>query len=283
MTIVSFEFFPPKTEAMEEKLWHAIGDLAPLGPKFVSVTYGAGGSTRERTHRTVARILTETDLRPAAHITCVEATKADVNQVLQTYWDEGVRHIVALRGDPTTGVGTKFVAHEDGYQNATEVVAAAKRIGDFQISVSFYPEKHPESPSLEHDIDVLKQKIDEGATSAISQFFCEADAYLRFRDKAQKAGINIPLIPGIMPVGSVAGFLRMAKACNTDVPQWFLEAFNGLDDKPEVRDLVAASIASDLCKSLQSEGVEHFHFYTLNKSALSLATCRRLGIGAGGK
>lgn len=282
MTRVSFEFFPPKTEAMEEKLWHAISELAPLKPEFVSVTYGAGGSTRERTHRTVSRILNETALKPAAHLTCVDASKAQVDEVIQAYWDEGVRHIVALRGDPSTGVGTEFTAQIDGYKNATEVVSAAKRVGDFHVSVSFYPEKHPESPSFEHDIDVLKAKIDHGAGSAISQFFCEAETYLRFRDKASKAGVNIPLIPGIMPVGSVAGYLKMAKACNTDVPQWFVEAFSGLDEKPEIRDLVAASVASDLCKALQSEGVDHFHFYTLNKSALSLATCRRLGISAKG-
>lgn len=283
MTKISFEFFPPKSEAMELKLWDAISDLAPLRPEFVSVTYGAGGTTRERTHKTVSRILHETDLKPAAHITCVDASKAEVDEVLQSYWDSGVRDIVALRGDPTTGVGTAFTAHKNGYQNATEVVEAAKRIGDFAISVSFYPEKHPESPSLEHDIDVLKKKIDKGATSAISQFFCEAETYLRFRDSAVKAGINIPLLPGIMPVGSVAGFTRMASACNTAIPQWFFEAFSGLDEKPEIRDLVAASVASDICKALQSEGVEHFHFYTLNKSALTLATCRRLGIAAKGQ
>lgn len=279
---ISFEFFPPKTESMEQKLWASIEALAPIEPTFVSVTYGAGGSTRERTHNTVKRILNETKLLPSAHITCVDASKEQVDEVLREYWASGVRNIVALRGDPPAGVGAKFVANADGYKNATEVVEAAKRIGDFGISVSFYPEKHPESPSLEHDIDVLKQKIDKGATSAISQFFVDADKYLRFRDKAVKAGINIPLLPGIMPVGSVAGYIRMAEACNTEVPQWFRETFEGLDENTEVRDLVAASVASDLCKKLQAEGVNDFHFYTLNKAALTLATCRRLGVVAKG-
>lgn len=279
--IISFEFFPPKTEQMEEKLWDSISLLAPLNPDFVSVTYGAGGSTRERTHRTVKRILSETNLRPVAHLTCVDASKSEVDEVLREYWESGVKGIVALRGDPPTGVGTKFIANDDGYTNATEVVEAAKKVGDFDVSVSFYPEKHPESPSIEHDIDVLKAKIDAGANRAISQFFCEADKYLRFRDKAVKAGVNIPLLPGIMPVGSVKGYIRMAQGCNTEVPNWFIDAFEGLDDNPEVRDLVAASVASDLCTNLRKEGVNHFHFYTLNKAGLSLATCRRLGVKAG--
>lgn len=276
--LISFEFFPPKSEIMEEKLWEAIRALEGLNPQFVSVTYGAGGSTRERTHKTVSRILNETKLIPAAHLTCVDASRDEVDEVLREYWQSGVRSIVALRGDPTTGVGTKFVAHKNGYKNATEVVQAAKKIGDFDISVSFYPEKHPESPSLEHDLEVLKAKIDQGANRAISQFFVDPDKYLRFRDLAVKAGINIPLLPGIMPVGSVKGFLRMAAACNTDVPHWFVEAFDGLDASPEIRDLVAASVASDLCTKLQAEGVDHFHFYTLNKAALTLATCRRIGL-----
>ncbi|GIU66016.1 methylenetetrahydrofolate reductase [NAD(P)H] [Candidatus Phycosocius spiralis] len=275
---ISFEFFPPKTEAMEVKLWDAISKLAPLAPDFVSVTYGAGGSTRERTHRTVKRVLEETSLQPAAHLTCVAASKAEVDAVLQAYWDAGVRHIVALRGDPPEGVGTTFKAHPDGYRNATEVTAAAKRIGDFEVSVSFYPEKHPESPSLSHDIDVLKAKIDAGATRGISQFFCEGEPYLRFRDAATKAGITIPLLPGIMAVGNVSGYLRMAGATGTSVPDWFAQAFEGLDQTPDVRDMVAASVAADLCLKLQNEGVDRFHFYTLNRAELALATCRRLGI-----
>ncbi|GBF57099.1 5,10-methylenetetrahydrofolate reductase [Candidatus Phycosocius bacilliformis] len=276
--IISFEFFPPKSEAMEARLWDAVSRLSPLQPDFVSVTYGAGGSTRERTHRTVKRIIDETNLKPAAHLTCVAASRSEVDEVLQSYWDAGVRHIVALRGDPPTGVGTEFVAHPDGYINATEVTAAARRIGDFDVSVSFYPEKHPESPSLAHDIDVLKAKIDAGATRAISQFFCEPGVYLRFRDAAAKAGVTIPLLPGIMAVGNVAGYMRMAHSTGTSVPAWFAEAFDGLDQNPEVRDMVAASVAADLCLKLQAEGVDRFHFYTLNRAELALATCRRLGL-----
>jgi methylenetetrahydrofolate reductase (NADPH) len=275
---ISFEFFPPKTEAMEAKLWDAIGKLAPLEPTFVSVTYGAGGSTRERTHNTVRRVLAETSLKPAAHLTCVGASRDQVDEVLAEYWAAGVRHIVALRGDPPTGVGTAFEPHPDGYVNATDVTAAARRVGDFEVSVSFYPETHPESPSLAHDIDVLKAKIDAGASRAISQFFCEAGAYLRFRDAAAAAGITIPLLPGIMPVGNVAGFLKMARATGTAVPAWMEAQLDGLDGDPQQRDLVAASLAADLVLQLQREGVELFHFYTLNRAELALATCRRLGV-----
>jgi methylenetetrahydrofolate reductase (NADPH) len=275
---ISFEFFPPKSEAMEARLWDAVGQLEPLNPDFISVTYGAGGSTRERTHRTVSRIIQETKMKPAAHLTCVAASRAQVDEVLAQYWEAGVRHIVALRGDPPTGVGTKFEAHEDGYRNATEVTAAARRVGDFDVSVSFYPEKHPESPSLAFDIDVLKAKVDAGATRGISQFFCDPETYLRFRDAATKAGITIPLLPGIMAVGNVAGYTKMATATGTSIPDWFAKSFDGLDATPEVRDLVAASVAADLCVNLQKEGVKHFHFYTLNKAALALATCRRLGL-----
>ena len=275
---ISFEFFPPKSEVMEAKLWDAVSRLAPLAPDFVSVTYGAGGSTRERTHRTVKRILDETSLQPAAHLTCVAASKAEVDEVLREYWAAGVRHIVALRGDPPSGVGTTFEPHPDGYVNATEVTAAASRIADFDVSVSFYPEKHPESPSLQHDIEVLKAKVDAGATRGISQFFCDADVYLRFRDAAAKAGVTIPLLPGIMPVANVAGYTRMATSTGTSIPAWFSDAFDGLDQSPEVRDMVAASLAADLCLKLQAEGVDRFHFYTLNRAELALATCRRLGL-----
>lgn len=275
---ISFEFFPPKTEAMEARLWDAIRQLEPINPDFISVTYGAGGSTRERTHRTVKRVLSETSMKPAAHLTCVAASRSEVDDVLTQYWEAGVRHIVALRGDPPAGVGTAFEAHPDGYKNATDVTAAARRIGDFEVSVSFYPEKHPESPSLQHDIDVLKAKVDAGATRAISQFFCEAEAYLRFRDAATKAGINIPLLPGIMAVGNVAGYTKMSNSTGTSIPDWFAKAFEGLDANPEVRDMVAASVAADLCLNLQREGADRFHFYTLNRAALTLATCRRLGL-----
>lgn len=275
---ISLEFFPPKTEAMEARLWEAIRKLEPLNPDFISVTYGAGGSTRERTHRTLRRVLEETNMKPAAHLTCVAASRGEVDEVLAQYWASGVRHIVALRGDPPAGVGTKFEAHPDGYINATDVTAAARRIGDFEVSVSFYPETHPESPSLQFDIDVLKAKIDAGATRAISQFFCEAEAYLRFRDAATKAGITIPLLPGIMAVGNVAGYTRMANSTGTSIPDWFARAFDGLDATPGVRDMVAAGVAADLCLNLKNEGVDLFHFYTLNRAELTLATCRRLGI-----
>jgi methylenetetrahydrofolate reductase (NADPH) len=275
---VSLEFFPPKSEAMEARLWEAIRKLEPLNPDFISVTYGAGGSTRERTHRTVKRVLDETNMKPAAHLTCVAASRNEVDEVLAQYWASGVRHIVALRGDPPAGVGATFEAHPDGYVNATDVTAAARRVGDFEVSVSFYPETHPESPNLQHDIDVLKAKIDAGATRAISQFFCEADAYLRFRDAATKAGIKIPLLPGIMAVGNVAGYTKMANSTGTSIPEWFAKAFDGLDTTPEVRDMVAAGVAADLCLNLQKEGVDRFHFYTLNRAELTLATCRRLGI-----
>jgi methylenetetrahydrofolate reductase (NADPH) len=264
--------------SFELRLWDAVGKLAPLAPEFISVTYGAGGSTRERTHKTVKRILDETSLKPAAHLTCVAASKDEVDAVLRDYWDAGVRHIVALRGDPPAGVGHRFEPHPDGYGNATEVTAAARKIADFEVSVSFYPEVHPESPSLAHDLDVLKAKIDAGATRAISQFFCDPEVYLRFRDAATKAGISIPLLPGIMAVGNVAGFTRMANSTGTSLPDWFVKAFDGLDATPEVRDMVAASVAADLCLKLQQEGVARFHFYTLNRAELTLATCRRLGL-----
>ncbi len=275
---ISLEFFPPKSEAMEARLWEAIRKLEPLNPDFISVTYGAGGSTRERTHRTVKRVLDETNMQPAAHLTCVAASRDEVDEVLAQYWASGVRHIVALRGDPPAGVGTTFEAHPDGYVNATDVTAAARRIGDFEVSVSFYPETHPESPNLQHDLDVLKAKVDAGATRAISQFFCEGEAYLWFRDAAVKAGIDIPLLPGIMAVGNVAGYTKMANSTGTSIPNWFAKAFEGLDETPEVRDMVAAGVAADLCLNLQKEGVDRFHFYTLNRAELTLATCRRLGI-----
>lgn len=274
---LSLEFFPPNSDAMENKLWQNLKALEVLKPRFVSVTYGAGGSTRERTHNTVERILKETTLIPAAHITCVDASKAQVDEVLQEYWNIGVRNLVALRGDPRTGVGTEFIANEDGYKNATEVVEAARKIGDFQVSVSFYPEKHPESSSLEHEFKVLKEKIAKGATQAIGQFFVEPEVYLRFRDTAVKEGINIPLLPGIMPVGSVSGYMRMAKACNTNIPEWFAKRFEGLDDKPEEREKAATETLVNLVTKLQKEGVDDFHFYTLNRAKLTLEAAKALG------
>ncbi|WP_291839518.1 methylenetetrahydrofolate reductase [NAD(P)H] [Brevundimonas sp.] len=277
---VSFEFFPPKSDQAEESLWKAIQRLAPLNPAFVSVTYGAGGSTRERTHRTVERILTETDLRPAAHLTCVDAGRDEVDAVIEGYKAAGVRHIVALRGDPPggSGIGGIYQPRADGYANATELTRAISRIGGFDITVGAYPERHPESPSIEHDIEVLKAKVDAGATRAVSQFFFDMDAFLRFRDRVRAAGVTIPLIPGIMPVSNFAGLQRMCGSCGTSIPDWLAAHFDGLDGDPETRKLIAASIAAETCARLQEEGFQDFHFYTLNRADLVYAICRVLGV-----
>ncbi|WP_420479400.1 methylenetetrahydrofolate reductase [NAD(P)H] [Brevundimonas sp. FT23028] len=277
---VSFEFFPPKSDEAEASLWKAIQRLAPLNPAFVSVTYGAGGSTRERTHRTVERILGETDLQPAAHLTCVDAGRDEVDAVIAGYKASGVKHIVALRGDPPggSGIGGVYQPRADGYANATELTAAINRIGGFDITVGAYPEKHPESPSIDHDIDVLKAKVDAGATRAISQFFFDMDAFLRFRDRVRAAGVTIPLIPGIMPVSNFAGLQRMCGACGTAIPDWLKAHFDGLDGDPETRKLLAASVAAETCARLQEEGFQDFHFYTLNRADLVYAICRVLGV-----
>ena len=274
---VSFEFFPPKTEEMEQTLWSSIRRLAPLAPAFVSVTYGAGGSTRERTHRTVKRMLDETTLKPAAHLTCVEASRDEVDEVIRGYWDAGVRHIVALRGDPPTGFGD-YTPRPDGYANATELTAAIKRIADFEVSVGVYPECHPQSSGLDFDLDVLRQKVDAGATRGISQFFFEPETYLRYRDAVFDAGIEIELTPGIMPVTNFKGLRRMAGACGAQVPAWLEDLFAGLDDDAETRKLLASAVAVELCLELEREGVENFHFYTLNRADLVYAICRILGL-----
>jgi methylenetetrahydrofolate reductase (NADPH) len=278
---VSFEFFPPKTPQMEESLWAAITRLAPLDPAFVSVTYGAGGSTRERTHRTVKRILEETSLKPAAHLTCVGASRKEVDEVIREYWETGVRHIVSLRGDPPPGeggIGGVYVPRTDGYANATELTKAVRGIAPFEVLVGVYPEKHPESPSLEHDIDVLKQKVDAGATLGISQFFFDLDAFLRFVDKVRAAGITIPIVPGIMPVTNFVGLKKMATACQTAIPSWLGNLFDGLEDDAETRRLIACSVAAEMCAKLQEQGFEDFHFYTLNRADLVYAICRVLGV-----
>ncbi len=277
---VSFEFFPPKTDEAEANLWKAVRRLEPLNPAFVSVTYGAGGSTRERTHRTVRRMLAETTLKPAAHLTCVEASRDEVDQVIHDYKAIGVDHIVALRGDPPNGagIGGVYRPRPDGYANATELAQAIQRIGGFQTSVGVYPEQHPESPSIDHDIDVLKAKVDAGATRALSQFFFDIDAFLRFRDRIRAAGVTIPLIPGIMPVSNFAGLQRMSASCGASVPAWLAAHFDGLDDDPETRKLLAASIAAETCARLQEEGFSDFHFYTLNRADLVYAICRVLGV-----
>jgi methylenetetrahydrofolate reductase (NADPH) len=275
---LSFEFFPPKTDAMEQTLWESIRRLEPLAPQFVSVTYGAGGATRDRTHRTVKRILEETTLKPAAHLTCVGASREEVDQVIRDYWDAGVRHVVALRGDPPGGVGGAYVPREDGYKNATELTAAIRAIAPFEVLVGVYPEKHPESPSLEHDIDVLKAKVDAGATLAISQFFFDIDAFLRFNDKVLDAGIAIPIVPAIMPVTNFNGLVKMSGACKTAVPSWLANLFEGLDEDPDTRRLIACSVAAEMCAKLEEQGFSDFHFYTLNRADLVYAICRVLGV-----
>lgn len=277
---VSFEFFPPKTPAMEATLWRSIERLTCVGPRFVSVTYGAGGSTRERTHATVKRVLEETPLTPAAHLTCVDATREEVNQVARRYHDAGVRHIVALRGDPPEGHG-RFSPHPEGYRNAAELVAGLKRIADFDVSVGAYPEVHPDARSAEADLDNLKRKLDAGASRAITQFFFDCDVYFRFLDRARAAGISAPIIPGILPVTNFAAVQRFAATCGTTIPTWMAELFDGLDDSAEVRQLVAASVAAEQCLTLREQGVTEFHFYTLNRAELTLAICHRLGLKGG--
>lgn len=275
---VSFEFFPPKTEALETQLWEAIRKLERLAPSFVSVTYGAGGSTRDRTHRTVSRIVQETSLKPAAHLTCVAATKDEINMVLDAYWGAGIAHLVALRGDPPGGVGAAFEAHPQGFANAAELVEHARKRHGFEISVAVHPEKHPDSPSWEAELANFKRKLDAGATRGISQFFFDADVFLRFRDRLAAAGIRAPVVPGIMPVTNYKGVVKMAQGCGASVPPWLTTIFDGLDDDPETRRLVAAATTAELCARLAAEGVEDFHFYTLNRADLTLAICRIVGV-----
>jgi methylenetetrahydrofolate reductase (NADPH) len=274
---VSFEFFPPKTEKMEETLWESIKTLEPLQPRFVSVTYGAGGSTRERTHSTVERIARETSLTPAAHLTCVSATRDEVNEVARSYWAAGVRHIVALRGDPPE-LGARYQEHPGGYANAAELVAGLKAIADFDISVAAYPELHPDSGSRQADLDNLKRKVDAGANRAITQFFFSAEAFLRFRDAVAGAGMDIEIVPGILPVSNVAQTRKFAGQCGASIPAWMDGLFEGLDDHPEARKLIAATVAAELCGQLYAGGVRHFHFYTLNRAELSYAICHLLGV-----
>ena len=275
---VSFEFSPPKTAEAEENLWTAIRRLEPLGPSFVSVTYGAGGSTRDRTHRTVMRMLTETTLKPAAHLTCVEASRAEVDEVISDYWASGIRHIVALRGDPPGQIGGTYSPRIDGYANATELTAGIRAIAPFEVSVGLYPHVHPESPSISHDIDVLKAKIDAGATRAITQFFYDVDAFLRFMDRVRKAGVTIPISPGIMPVSNYAGLKKMSGPIGIELPAWLGNLFEGLDKDPDTRRLIAGSLASEMCARLAEEGFCDFHFYTLNRADLTYAICRVLGV-----
>lgn len=273
---VSFEFFPPKTPKMEETLWKSVKKLEGLDPTFVSVTYGAGGSTRERTHNTVKRILEETSLKPAAHLTCVGASREEIDAVIRDYHAAGVRNIVALRGDPPEGA-SRYQPHPEGYQNAAELVAGISDIGDFDVSVAAYPEIHPDSPNLVADLDNLKRKIDAGANRAITQFFFETDKYFRFLDHCQSFGIDVPIVPGILPVSNFKTLSNFAASTGASVPKWLGDLFDGLDDKPETRTLVAATVAGEMCRKLYAGGVKDFHFYTLNRADLTFAVCHMLG------
>ena len=279
---VSFEFFPPSSAEMEQKLWQTLERLAPLTPRFVSVTYGAGGSTRERTHETVTAIHRRLGLKPAAHLTCVGASRADVEAIAKAYWQAGVRHIVALRGDPPGG--GRYQPHPDGYTRAAELVAGLKRVADFEISVAAHPETHPDALSADADIDNLKRKVDAGACRAITQYFFDVDVYLRFRDRAAARGVNVPIVPGILPVTNFKQVKQFSARCGASVPRWLADFFEGLDEEPETRKLVAAHVAGQQCRLLQEEGVREFHFYTLNRPELTRAICRLLGIrpAAGG-
>ena len=275
---VSFEFFPPKTAAMEETLWRSIRRLEPLRPKYVSVTYGAGGSTRERTHATVARMLSETTLKPAAHLTCVSATKGEVDAIVRDYWDLGVRHIVALRGDPPDGAGARYEPTPGGYVNAADLVKGIKQIAPFEISVACYPEKHPESLSVEADIDMLKAKIDAGATTAITQFFFENEAFFRFFDRVRRAGINIPILPGILPIYDFRRIAGFSARAGVRVPYWLAQRFEDLDEDEETRKLATAAATSEQVLELVRQGITKFHFYTLNRADLVYAICHLLGL-----
>jgi methylenetetrahydrofolate reductase (NADPH) len=276
---ISFEFFPPKTEDMEANLWATIKRLAPLCPSFVSVTYGAGGSTRERTHATISRILSETALVPAAHLTCVGASRAEIDDVISRYYAVGVRHIVALRGDPAGGLGTPFAPHPDGYRNSADLVAGIKRLHpDVEVSISAYPEKHPESRDFETDIDVLKAKVDAGATRAITQFFFDNDLYYRYVDRVRARGISIPIVPGILPVQNFKQAKSFATRAGATLPAWLEQRFEGLDDDPETRKLVAATMAAGQVQKLAKQGIDTFHFYTMNRADLVFAISHLLGL-----
>jgi methylenetetrahydrofolate reductase (NADPH) len=280
---ISFEFFPPKSEEMERSLWDTIKRLAPLHPNFVSVTYGAGGSTRERTHSTIVRILKETELLPAAHLTCVGASRGEIDDIVDRYHEAGVRHIVALRGDPPGGIGTPYFTPPDGYQSSAELVAGIKkRHGDIEVSVSAYPEKHPESPDIDADIDILQAKVDAGAARAITQVFFDNELYLRYLDRVRGRGIAIPIVPGIMPMHNFKQARNFVTRAGTTVPDWIAEKFEGLDDDPETRKLVAATVAAGQVQKLAKHGVDTFHFYTMNRADLVFAISHLLGIRPNG-
>ena len=277
---VSFEFFPPKAGDAEVAFWNTLRRLEIMRPDFVSVTYGAGGTTRDRTLNTVSRIVKETGLSPAAHLTCVGASKEEVNAVVRDFWDAGVRHILALRGDPPAGVGTKFSPHPDGYRNAADLVRGIREIADFQVSVSAYPEKHPESVSIEEDLAFLADKADHGATHAITQFFFHNSFYLRLRDRIAARGIKIKLLPGILPITNFAKAQEFAAKCGAHIPPAMTARFAELDKDPETRNLMAAMVAAEQVQALEREGVDAFHFYTLNRADLVYPICRMIGVGA---
>ena len=276
---VSFEFFPPKSEAMEKTLWEAVHCLAPLKPRFVSVTYGAGGSTRERTHDIVTRIQKMTGVQAAAHLTCVGATRAEIDVIARRYWDAGIRHIVALRGDPPEG-SSGYAPMPGGYAYADELVEGLMRVADFEVSVAGYPEKHPEAVSFEADLAHLKRKVDRGARRVITQFFMEPEDFLRFRDRAAAIGISAPIVPGILPITNFKKTVGFAARCGARVPSWMVSLFEGTDDYPETRQLVAATVAAEQCRVLHDNGVRDFHFYTLNRAELAFAICHMLGVRA---
>ena len=276
---VSFEFFPPKTDKMEASLWSAVQRLEPLGPSFVSVTYGAGGSTRERTHRTVERMLTETRLAPAAHLTCVGSSRDEVDEIVRAYHEIGVRHIVALRGDPLEGLGAIYHPHPDGYAYASDLVAGIRRVSDdFEVSVSAYPERHPESPDWSAEIDNLKRKVDAGATRAITQYFFDNDLFETFMEKVCAAGIDIPIVPGILPIVNFETTMVFSAKCGTSIPHWLARRFAGLDQDAETRKLVASAVACEQVLDLVDRGVTDFHFYTMNRADLTFAICHMLGL-----
>ncbi len=276
---VSFEFFPPKDAAMEQTLWASIERLAPLHPRFVSVTYGADGSTRERTHKVITRVLRETSLTGAPHLTCIGASRDEIREIARRYWEEGVRNVVALRGDPPAGVAN-YIPHPGGYAYAADLVRDLKDVADFDISVAAFPETHPEAQSPGQDLANLKRKLDAGATRAITQFFFDTERYLHFRDRCAAAGIDAVIVPGILPITRFPQMLRFAERCGASVPAWLVERFDGLDDDPETRKMIAASVAIEQVARLRREGVDEFHFYTLNRAELVYAICHALGLRA---
>lgn len=275
---VSFEFSPPKTQEAEEKLWQCIRRLEPLQPSFVSVTYGAGGSTRERTHATVKRIVDETALKPAAHLTCVAHTKAEIEDIVRGYWDSGIRHLVALRGDMPGAAGAPYCAHPQGYASTPELIAGLKQIAPFEISCSAYPEKHPDSASIDHDVDLLKAKVDAGASRALTQFGFDSDVLARFRDRAARAGVTVPIVPGLIPTTGIKGVNRMAATAGASVPEWLNKLYEGLDGDVDSRRIIAAAVLAEQVQELRERGFEEFHFYTLNQADLTYAACRMLGL-----